>query len=526
MMQYNAVRKDSFMLKAISRSIKLVSLEVGNWRGYAFGIVLVSLATLLGRLLVNYFSPANTVMFYLIGVTVTAITFGLVPSIITSLFSVLAFDFFLVPPYYTFTVADTQYVVTFVALFVVGVVISYLTARIRQQTEVSIKREHETATLYSLSRSLTISTGLEKTLQTILQGARETFGRDIVILLPDGEKLKPYAESPDYVVSEKEVEVACQSFQNQTMAEQMIKILSETGATCIPLKTSRGLVGTLVFKALKTPKPWNQEQMQFMEVFADLAALVIEHNQLVEDARNTQILEATEKLQAALLSSISHDLRTPLVSVIGVLSSLQEESINLNEAAKSKLIQVAREQAEYLNHIITNLLDVSRIEAGVVKISRQFSDVQDLVGAALEQMSGRIRSRPVTVEIPIELPFISVDFGLIVQTFVNILDNALKYSPTDSPIEIKAWQIGNEVNIEIADRGVGIPPADISHVFDKFYRLQRPNNIPGTGLGLYICKNIIEAHGGKIVARNRPGGGTIISITLPITAPIVGRKVL
>jgi two-component system sensor histidine kinase KdpD len=152
--------------------------------------------------------------------------------------------------------------------------------------------------------------------------------------------------------------------------------------------------------------------------------------------------------------------------------------------------------------------------------------VQDLVGAALEQMSSRIHDRPVTVEIPIELPFISVDFGLIVQTLVNVLDNALKYSPDDSPIDIKGRQIGSEVNIEIADRGIGIPPADISHVFDKFYRLQRPNNIPGTGLGLYICKGIIEAHGGNIAARNRPGGGTIISIILPISAPIEGRKVL
>jgi len=527
-MQYNAVRVESYMLKALSRSIKSVRLEIGDWRGYALGIVLVALATLLGRLLVNLFAPANIMMFYLIGVTVTAITFGLIPSITASLFSVLAFDFFLVPPYFTFDVEDTQYVVTFVALFVVGVVISYLTMRIRQQTEISIRREHETATLYSLSRSLTITTGLDKTLQTIIQGARETFGRDTVILLPDGAggTLKPYVETSDSAMNEEELTVICQSLQHQTMSGQGTAVISETGATCVPLKTSRGSVGIMVLKGLKPPKPWNQEQMQLMEVFADLAALVIEHNQLVEEARNAQILEATEKLQAALLSSISHDLRTPLVSVIGVLSSLQEEGINLDDASKSKLIQVAREQAEYLNHIITNLLDVSRVEAGVVKISRQFSDVQDLVGAALEQMSSRIRGRPVTVEIPIELPFISVDFGLIVQTLVNVLDNALKYSPDDSPIDIKGWQIGNEVNIEIADRGIGIPPADISHVFDKFYRLQRPNNIPGTGLGLYICKGIIEAHGGNIAARNRPGGGTIISIILPISAPIEGRKVL
>ena len=473
-MQYNAVRIENYMLKALSRSIKLLRLEIGDWHGYALGILLVALATLLGRLLVNYFTPANIVMFYLIGVTVTAITFGLIPSITTSLLSVLAFDFFLVPPYYTFTVADTQYIVTFIALFVVGVVISYLTTRIRQQTEVAITRERETATLYSLSRSLTIATGLDKTLQTIIQGARGTFGHDTVILLPDGEGvLKPVSLSRDITMDEKELTVIRQSFQHQRITGQIIEIKSETGATCVLLKTSRGSVGMMVLKGLKPHKAWNHEQMQLMEVFADLAALVIEHNQLVEEARNAQILEATEKLQAALLSSISHDLRTPLVSVIGVLSSLQEEGINLDDASKSKLIQVAREQAEYLNHIITNLLDVSRVEAGVVKISRQFSDVQDLVGAALEQMSSRIHGRPVTVEIPIEFPFISVDFGLIVQTLVNVLDNALKYSPDDSPIDIKGWQIGNEVNIEIADRGIGIPLADISHVFDKFFFFHR-----------------------------------------------------
>jgi two-component system sensor histidine kinase KdpD len=516
---YNAVDMNSNMMEEAQHSRNLVKLELGNWRGYVLGIVLVALATLLGRLLLNYFNPANLVMFYLIGVTITAITSGLVPSILISLLSVLAFDFFLVPPYLTFTVADTQYIVTFIALFVVGVVISYLMTRIRQQTEIAVRREHETATLYSLSRSLTITTGLDNTLRAIMRGARETFGCNTVILLPkSGGALKPYFVNPDFAMNENEMAAALQSFQHQVTVDQGI------GVRCIPLKTSRGLVGIMALQGLKYPKPWNAEQTRLLEVFTDLAALVIEHNQLVEEARNAQILEATEKLQTALLNSISHDLRTPLVSVIGVLSSLQEEGMNLDDATKSNLIQVAREQAEYLNHTITNLLDVSRVEAGAVKISRQHSDVQDLIGAALEQLGSRIRNHPVTIEIPTELPFISVDFGLIVQVFINILDNAVKYSPANSPIDIKARQVDHEVNIEIADRGIGIPSNDLPHVFDKFYRLQKPNNVPGTGLGLSICKGIIEAHSGHIVAQNRPDGGTIISIILPITAPSEGRK--
>jgi two-component system sensor histidine kinase KdpD len=203
------------------------------------------------------------------------------------------------------------------------------------------------------------------------------------------------------------------------------------------------------------------------------------------------------------------------VSIIGVLSSLQEEGMGLDDTAKKNMLQVAREEAERLNRLITNLLDVSRIEAGAMKITRQLSDVQDLVGAALEQLGSRARGRPIAIDIPAELPFVFVDFGLIVQALVNILDNALKYSPVDLPVEIKGRQIGREVTVVIADHGLGIPPQDLLHVFDKFYRIQRPDKVAGTGLGLSISKGIIEAHGGRITAENRPGGGTIISLTLP-----------
>jgi len=264
------------------------------------------------------------------------------------------------------------------------------------------------------------------------------------------------------------------------------------------------------------------QQTRLSEAYADLAAVAIERTQFADKARNAEILETTEKLQTALLNSISHDLRTPLVSVIGVLSSLQEEGIDLDDAAKRNLVQVAREEAERLNHLITNLLDVTRLEAGALKVSKQPCDVEDIIGAALEQLGSRSDRRPVRTELGEGLPFVSADFGLIVQVLVNILENAFKYSPPESPVEVTGRRTGHQVEIEVADRGVGIPQQDLLRIFDKFYRVQRPDSVVGTGLGLAICKGIAEAHGGSITAENRHGGGTIIRLTLPMADAALG----
>jgi two-component system sensor histidine kinase KdpD len=257
------------------------------------------------------------------------------------------------------------------------------------------------------------------------------------------------------------------------------------------------------------------EQDRLLEAYADLAAIALESMILSEEAQKTKASHDTEKLQTALLNAVSHDLRTPLVSIIGTLSSLQEEGMNLSDSAKTNLIQLAREEAERLNQLITNLLDESRVESGALRISKQRCDVQDLVGATLEQMGSRVGNRSIKTDIPAGLPFLFIDFGLIVQTLVNILDNAIKYSPADSPIDINAKEVAGEVHIEIADQGVGVPPEDLARIFDKFYRVQRPDNVKGTGLGLSISKGMVEAHQGRITAENRLGGGTIIKIILP-----------
>jgi two-component system sensor histidine kinase KdpD len=500
--------------KSLKRAIK--------WRGYLIGLGLVVLATLLGHLVHTFFAPTNIIMIYLLCVTVSAVLGGLGPSIMVSILSVLAFDFFFVPPYLTFVVDDTQYVFTFIALLLVGITISYLTSRVRKQTEAAKLRERETAALYALGRDLAVSGDLESYIEAIVKRIKETLGHDVIIFLPDarsGGKLKAYAGGADADIDQNGLAAAAWSYQNQGEAGYGTEMFSNAKARYLPLVTVRGAVGVMALMPADTASEMSVEQERLLRAYADLVAAAIEGIQLADELHNAQVLKSTEKLQAALLNAISHDLRTPLVSVIGTLSSLQEEGMGLDDAAKKNLIQVAREEADRLNHLITNLLDESRIEAGAITLSRQSSEVQDLVGAALEQLGSRASTRSINVDIPAEIPFISVDFGLIVQTLANILDNAMKYSPPDSPIEIKARQLDGDVNIEITDHGVGIPEQDLPHVFDKFYRIKRAENVAGTGLGLSISKGIVEAHGGYIKAEKGPDGGTIIRLTLPSGGP-------
>ncbi|MDD5082156.1 MAG: DUF4118 domain-containing protein [Dehalococcoidales bacterium] len=491
-----------------------------NWRGYLQGLGLVVLATLLGRLLSQLFLPANIIMIYLLCVVITAIFWGLGPSILVSILSVLAFDLFFVPPFLALHVADTQYILTFAALLLVGITISYLTSRVRRQTETARRRETETATLYTLSRNLAATISLESTVHTIMNSVRKTFERNVVIFLPDVQhkgSLNTYTDGSNINIDENDMTRARWSLENQQKAGYGTEVFPDAKTLYLPLNTARGTVGVMALYISDTAPQIADEQSRLLKAYADLAAVAVERTQLAEEARNAQILEAKGKLQTTLLNSISHDLRTPLVSIIGGLSSLQEDGLDLDDLTRKSLIQVARGEAERLNRLITNLLNTTRMEAGAMRLCLQPSDIQDLIGAALEQLSGRLDTRSVKIDIPLELPFISVDFGLVVQALFNILDNAMRYSPTDSPIEIAARQVDQQVEIKVVDRGIGIPAEDLSKVFEKFYRVQRPHDESGTGLGLAICKGIVEAHSGHIMAENRPGGGTVITLTLPAT---------
>jgi len=488
-------------------------------RDYLAGLMLVALATFIGHLVQEFFAPANIIMIYLLCVTISAVFWGLGPSIMVSILSVIAFDFFFVTPFYTVAVDDTQYIFTFVALLLVGIIISYLTSGIRSQSEIAKRREREMADLYSLGQDLAVSNSLDSYIQAILKRMKEAFGYNLIIFLPDKRNVnqpKIYPDGPEVLADKNLLSAAASYLHNKPAIGYCNQALSDTEIKFLPLVTARGIVGVMVINNNNLPIKLTVDQERLLGAYTDLAAVAIEGITLAEEVRDAQVLKATERLQTALLNAISHDLRTPLVSVIGVLSGLQEEGMNLNETDKSNLIRMAHEEAEKLNHLITNLLDESRIESGALKISKQPAEVQDLIGAALEQLSSRIGSRPIQTDIPKKSYFLSVDTGLMIQTFANIIDNALKYSPPDSPIEIKVSKKEQLIYIEVADRGVGIPPQDIPRVFDKFYRIQSPDNVAGTGMGLSICRGIVEAHGGKIQADNRAGGGTIITIALPV----------
>jgi two-component system, OmpR family, sensor histidine kinase KdpD len=489
-------------------------------RNFILALVLVGTATGLSALLHDVFDPTNLVMIYLLSTVIAAVYLGLGPSILVSILGVLVFDFLFIPPFLSFAVADFRFFFSLMSLLAVGVIISYLTEQFRRQTEAAWQRERQTAALYSLGRELAVSNDLESYVSAILKRTRGSIGNEAIIFLPDPknkEILKPYLDNPDTKINENDSAAALWAFQHRKIIGHGTDTLPNARARYFPMITARGIVGVLALLEPVETQELTLEQERLMEAYADLSAVAIEGIILARETQNTEVLIASEKLQTALLNSISHDLRTPLVSIIGALSSLQEAKIKLDDSAVKKLVQVAREEAERLNRLITNLLDESRLEAGAIQINRQPSEVQDLVGAALEQLGEQSSANQIKIDLPADLPFISVDSGLIVRALVNVLENAIKYSPSGSAIDIKGQQVGKAIKIEIADRGIGIPYQDLERVFDKFYRVHRPEKVTGTGLGLSIARGIIEAHGGHISAENRPDGGTIIGLSLLIS---------
>jgi two-component system sensor histidine kinase KdpD len=483
---------------------------------YLLGLLLVAAATGLSALVAPYIHPTNLVVIYLLAVVLAAVYLGRGPGILVSILGVAAFDYFFVPPSMTLAVNDTEYLLTFIGLLAVSLVISQLTSVVRGQAKAVQRREAETVELYELGRDLTVAADLEAVTQAAIAHVGQTLGGQVAVFLPDGNRAKVCAKSPDLNLSENDLAVADWAFEHGQVAGHATETLPEASLRYQPLKTRRGVVGVLGVKPVDPTQLLTREQLRTLEAFANQIGLAIERASLAEQARQAELLEVTEKLQTALLNSISHDLRTPLVSITGALSSLADDRILLDESARRSLIETAGEEADRLNRLVGNLLDMTRLESGAMRIKKEACDIQDLVGSTLEELGGRLGKRTIRIDIPPELPLVPLDFVLVERVLVNVIDNALKYSPSDTPIEIKAHIAGAFLEIDVADRGTGIPSEDLTRIFDKFYRVQRPDNVSGTGLGLSISKGIVQAQGGFIAAENRAGGGTIITISLPL----------
>jgi two-component system sensor histidine kinase KdpD len=488
-----------------------------DWPGYAKAVGVVALCTAAAAVMVRHFAPANLIMVYLLGVVGAASRLGRGPSILASVLSVAAFDFFFVPPFLTFAVSDTQYFVTFAVMLVVAIVISTLTTRIRAHAEASRQRERRTATLYAMTRDLVSQQELDELLRAAARHVAEVFGIRVAVYLPgpDGQLARRAGELAG---DASELGVARWVQEHGQMAGRGSATLPGARALYLPLTAARGTVGVLGVEspsgeALATP-----EQLHLLETFAAQTALAIERVALVEEAQQARLRSETERLRNSLLSAVSHDLRTPLATITGSASALVEQEAGLDPAARRELALAIQEEADRLNRLVHNLLEMTRLESGGIHVRKDWHPLEEVVGSALARVEKRLGARRVDTDLPPDLPLVPLDPLLIEQVLINLLDNAIKYTPEGSPIEISASMEDRTLHVAVADRGPGFAPGEETRVFDKFYRGQAAGTRSGAGLGLAIARGIVEAHGGRITAEPRPGGGALFRFSLPLAA--------
>ncbi len=493
------------------------SKEAILWKEYFISCVFVAGASLICRALTPFFSPTNMVMIYLLAVVLAAVRLGRRPAILTAFLSVLVFDFFFIPPHHTFAVADTENLLTFLAFFTVGVVISTLVARGRERAEAMQTREIQTASLYYISRDLAAAADTSSIVKAVRKNMKESLNAELFFFSPDKEHLRFVAAEGQQEPDLKERAVADWAFRNQQAAGRGTTTLGSSKYLYLPLKTSVNNLGVFGIELADEAGYTSQQIRLLLDAFAGQTAMALERVKLARQAEQTQILAARENLERALLNSISHDLRSPLASITGILSSLKEQGTGLSEQAKQELLATASEEAIRLNRFVTNLLNMTRLEAGVVKIKEEACDVQDLISCALAQIDQQLNNRQVQIHLPPDMPLVAMDMVLMTQVLVNLLENAVKFSPQDSEINIIVRCDRSFLRIEVVDRGSGVPDHDLEGIFDKFYQVPIPEGRGGTGLGLSICKGIVEAHGGRIKAENRFGKGFVVKLKLPLT---------
>ena len=491
--------------------------RVDNWSSHAAAVGVVALGTVVAWLALPHVGPSSLTMVYLLGVLLVAARFGRGPSVLASVLSVAAFDFFFVPPYLTLRVADTQYLVTFAVMLVVGLLIGTLTVRIRQQADSAGHRERRTAALYAMSRELASLRSVDDLVRAAVGHIGEVFASEVGVFLPGPNgRLVPRADpaaTPGGNTSEEEV--TRWVYEQSQTAGLWSATLPGARTLYLPLVASRGTIGVLGVRPGQPQAFAAPEQRHLLETFVAQTALAIDRAMLAEEAHGAQLKVESEQLRNALLSSVSHDLRTPLATITGAASGLLEGADRLDAAARRELLQAIHEEAERLNRLVNNLLDMTRLESGAVEVRKDWHSLEEIVGAALARLGGRLGDRPVTTRLAPDLPLVPLDGVLMEQVLINLVDNAVKYTPQGSPIEIAASVDDGHVRLEVADRGPGLPPGDETRVFDKFYRGRLAGTGGGVGLGLTICRGIVEAHGGTISAENRPGGGLVLRVVLP-----------
>ncbi len=496
-----------------------------SWNsGYLWALAATAICTAIAWLMLGHFDLANLIMVYLLGVVVVAARYGRGPSVLSSFLSVLLFDFCFVPPRFSFAVSDTQYLVTFAVMLLVALVISSMTASTRHQARIASHRERRMASLYAMSRELAATRGEQNILGIAVKHLAEVFEAQAVILLPDdtGRVVYPASEGVVESCHGSDLSVAQWVFDHGQMAGQGTDTLPGGDLVYIPLNAASGMIGVLALFPLNPVRIALPEQQRLLETFTSQIALALERVRLAVEAQQAQVKMETEQLRNTLLSAISHDLRTPLAAIVGASSSLIRDSDKLDEQARRELGQAIYDESIRMSGLANNLLDMARLEAGAVVLNRQWQPLEEVVGGALAGMSARLENHPVSVKLPHDLPLVEIDSMLIERVFANLLENAVKYTPPGTRIEIFASSDHNEMVVTVADFGHGIPAGEEKRIFEKFHRVASEGNQGGAGLGLTICRAIVEAHGGRMWADNSLSGGAAFHFALPLSeAPVV-----
>ncbi|WP_370654080.1 ATP-binding protein [Methylophaga sp.] len=379
-----------------------------------------------------------------------------------------------------------------------------------------------------MSKDLASSRNEDEIVRTAVRHLHSEFGSRNVILLPDPNGLIVYPKDPSMRESlhAADLSVAQWVLDNNEIAGQGTHTLAGAEATYFPLSNGEAVVGVLVLLPVNLRRIFLPEQQKLLDTFLQQIAQAITRVRLAEQAKKTQLDMEAERLRNSLLSSISHDLRTPLATIVGSASTLVEEDKALKAEDKLELNRAIYDEAQRMSTLVNNILDMARLDAGAVVLNKQWYPLDEIIGVVLTRLQKRLEGRTVTVKLPPGTPMIYVDTVMIEQVLINLLENVLRYTPEKSPVEITAEASSFAVEISVADQGPGIPKGFESQLFEKFYRVRHEAAQSGVGLGLAICRAIIEAHGGSIRAQNRPTGGAVFSFMIPLdhAPPMLGPE--
>jgi two-component system sensor histidine kinase KdpD len=482
---------------------------------YLWSAIGCGAVTLLSMPLAVHFDASNIVAVYLLTVVLVGVRLGRGPAALAAVLCVTAFDFFFVPPRFSFAVSDVQYLLTFFIMLTVGLITGQLTAGLRFQARVARHREERAAALYELARDLSGAVEVEQVVKISDDSIQRTFHANAAVLLPDASGRLVVASEPALIV---DVGIAQWSFDKGDPAGVGTDTLPGSDVLYIPLRAPAQARGVLALKAKNRRLLRIPEQRQLLDTFAALVAIALERVHYVGVAQDALVRMESERLRNSLLAALSHDLRTPLTILVGLAESLALTKPALS-ADQMETAEAIQDEARRMSTLVSNLLDMARIESGEVTLNLQWQPLEEVVGAALEATRVMLKQHRVEVRLPPDLPLVRFDALLVERVLVNLLENASKYTPAGSSVILAAEVIADKLKVSVADDGPGLPPGSEEKVFQKFTRGDRESATPGVGLGLAICRAIVESHHGKITGSNRPGGGAQFTFTLPLGSP-------